>query len=68
MEALTLKQARNLRGMSRKAVADALGVDPSTIWNWETGKTYPDIPKFMKLCQLYGVSIDQIFLPSQSTI
>lgn len=65
MEKLSLKQARNLSGLSRKKVAEALGVDPSTIWNWEIGKTAPDTIKFMKMCQLYGVSIDQIFLTSR---
>lgn len=59
----TLKQARNLKGLSRDAVSKEIKVDRSTIENWETGKTYPNAKKFVDLCNLYGVSPCDIILP-----
>ena len=33
----TLKQWRRLRGLSQQALADAVGVNYTTIWRWEAG-------------------------------
>ena len=32
---------RRRRGLSQRAAAKALGVDPVTWWSWETGKRHP---------------------------
>lgn len=34
---LTLSEWRRLRGMSRKALAEAVGKSEVTIWHWEKG-------------------------------
>ena len=60
---ITLKQARNLRGLSRQSVADTLNVHVSTLINWENGKSSPPAKTFMQLCSIYGTSPDYIFLP-----
>lgn len=60
---LTLKQARNLKELSREKVGEEISVDSKTIINWENGKSYPNAKKFMLLCKLYGVSPDDIILP-----
>lgn len=36
---LTLIEWRRLRGMSRKALAEAIGKSELTIYNWEQGKS-----------------------------
>ena len=38
---MKLKDYRKLRGLTRRAVGEALGVNQITIWRWETGKTAP---------------------------
>lgn len=60
---LTLKQARNLCGLSRQKVGEEIQTDSKTIINWENGKSYPNAKKFLMLCQLYGVSPNDIILP-----
>lgn len=60
---LTLKQARNLSGLSRVKVGKEIGVDSKTIINWEKSKSYPNAKNFMLLCKLYGVSPNDIILP-----
>lgn len=32
---------RTIHGVSRDALAATLGVDPSTVWRWESGETAP---------------------------
>ena len=59
--AITLKAARYNAGYTQQAVADHIGVSVSTIKSWESGKTYPKQPQIELLCQLFGLTYDQIF-------
>ena len=36
-----IKDFRRVRGLARKKLADQLGIDPSTLEGWETGKHQP---------------------------
>ena len=64
---ITLKAARV---NSRKTQADArvelmrhgYNVAISTISNWETGRSYPTVKQFQILCDLYGCTMDDIFV------
>lgn len=61
---MTLKTAREIRGLRQKEAADLLGVSVDTLSNYERGKSYPDIPVLRKIEDLYGVSYSRlIFLP-----
>lgn len=64
-EELTMKQARMLRNFSREYVAKELGVNSSTILSWETNKTLPNVQQFRRMCNLYGVDSNAIFVPEQ---
>ena len=59
----TLKQARNLSGLSRNKVSKELDINRTTLENWENGKTYPNAKYFVTLCKLYGVLPSDIILP-----
>ena len=64
---ITLRAARVNAGFDQKAAADRLGVSNKTIGNWENGITFPPADKIPALCELYGVSYDQLnFLPTSS--
>ena len=39
---MTLKKLREAKGLSRKELADLVGVTEMSIWNYENGKTKPD--------------------------
>lgn len=64
---ISLKAARVNAGLSQKEVADKLNVSNKTVCSWENGETYPSAEKIDALCNLYGVSYDNInFLPNNS--
>ena len=61
---LTLKMARELKGLKQTEAASMIGVSTDTLGNYERGKSYPDIPILRKIEEVYGVSYDRIiFLP-----
>lgn len=61
---VSLKTAREIRGLKQSEAAKMIGVSPDTLGNYERGKSYPDIPVLRKIEEVYGVSYDRlIFLP-----
>ena len=62
---ITLKAARVNAGYSQKEAAKILGISNTTLCNWENGTSFPNVQQIEKICELYGVSYDDlIFLPS----
>ena len=56
-----IKEYRLLRGMTQQDIADALGESSGrVIYNWEKGIGRPDCDKLAKLCDLLGVSADEL--------
>ena len=49
------------------AVSKRLHRGKQTISSWETGKTEPKASELEALCELYGVTMDDIFLPQKLT-
>ena len=67
MGKLSLKAARVNAGLSTQDVQKHTGVARQTISKWECGHTYPNAIQFRDLCELYGVKMDDIFLPATIT-
>lgn len=59
--------ADNLRGwrakrrMTQQEVADAIGVSPGTVNNWEAGKGGMSFENAWKLADLFGCGIGELF-------
>ena len=53
--------ARINAGLSQTEAARRLGVDQSTVSNWETGKKAPRASKLAGMADLYGCTIDELF-------
>ena len=67
MVRMTLKAARVNKGLGQKAAAEILGVSNKTLGRWENGETVPKQNHIDAICDLYGVSYDNIiFLPNNS--
>lgn len=65
MVKMTLEAARRNVKLTQKEAAEQLGVSNGTLCNWEKGVSFPDVPQIEKICELYGVSYDDlIFLPN----
>ena len=64
---ITIKSARVNKGLSQKVAADRLGVSNKTLGNWENGLCFPPADMIPKICELYGMSYDNLnFLPNDS--
>ena len=53
-----LKKARGDTGFTQREIARETGIPHSTIANYETGRTEPDIENLGILADFYGVSTD----------
>ena len=60
MKRFSLKAARVNANLSQKEAAKILEISNKTLCSWEKGKTYPDQPMIEKICDLYGLTYDQI--------
>jgi DNA-binding XRE family transcriptional regulator len=57
---ITLKAARINKGFTQNDVAETLHVTKKTVGSWESGKTKPKVDKIEPLCELYGLTYDDI--------
>ena len=55
-----LLQARNKKGVSQEAVAEAIGVSRQAIQKWESGASMPDISNLISLASYFNLSIDYL--------
>ena len=63
---ISLRAARVNAGLSQDEVASLLQISNKTLSNWENGDTFPSAKRIESLCELYGVSYDDInFLPKK---
>lgn len=58
----TIRELRVERDMTQLELAVATGVTPSTIYNWETGRSIPGVEQFRAVAKALGVSMDDIAL------
>lgn len=63
--AWSIKAARVNAGYTQKQAAQALGVSETTVIKWEKGTSIPLADKFVEMCRLYNVPMDEILLPSK---
>ena len=64
MAKMSLRAARVNSGITQKEAAKKLGISNSTLGKWEKGTSFPNVKKLDELCELYGITYnDLIFLP-----
>ncbi len=57
-----LFKLRRDKKLSQEEVADKLNVTRQTISKWETDQSMPDFDKVVPLCELYGITPDELFI------
>lgn len=57
---MNLSEIRKDRGKTQLQVAKDLLIDPTTLCNYEKGKTEPNIQTLCKLADYYHVSLDEL--------
>lgn len=63
---ICLASARVNAKMNQREFAEYMGVDVSTITNWEKGKSEPSASQLRKISEVSGIPMDFIFVPEQS--
>ena len=56
-----IRALREAKGLSQKELAEALGVDPSSVCYWESGKNEPTIFNLRRLADILGVTPGELF-------
>ena len=51
---------RIMLGMSQEQLAEKLGVSRQSISKWEMAQALPQIDKVLQICELFGISTDQL--------
>ena len=57
---ITLRAARVNKGLDQKEAAKSLKISNKTLQSWESGRTAPKQNYIDAICELYGVSYDNI--------
>lgn len=55
-----LKQERKKLDMRQEDLAKKLGMTTATVRNWEQGRTWPEMPDFIRLCALFQCDADYL--------
>lgn len=55
-----LQTYMNTRGVDQSDIVSALGVSPSTVSDWATGKKYPRVDSMQRLADYLGVLISDL--------
>lgn len=60
--AATLKELRDHKGLTQKALSQELNIGSQTYSHYETGKRQPDLDTLCKIAAYYEVSLDQLVI------
>ena len=58
----TIRQLRQERGWTQFEQALKVGVQPQTVYLWESGRRQPQVSQMRKLGRLFGICSDEIIL------
>lgn len=61
-----VKELRTAAGMTRKALADQLGVTVPTVSKWELGQRTPELERVFRMTLIFGVPIEEIVQRTES--
>lgn len=65
--AITLKAARVNKNLTQAEAAKLLGISKDSLWNYENGRSFPDVRVIKKMEEVYELSYDNlIFLPNDN--
>lgn len=57
---ISIKSARINKGLTQAEAGRLIGVTPTTLGNWECGKSHPSIEKARKVSEVYGMSLNTL--------
>jgi transcriptional regulator with XRE-family HTH domain len=60
-----LRQHRRLAGLSQVKLAELLGTTRVVIYNYESGRKEPKLPRAQQLARIFGVMVDDLLEPEE---
>ena len=51
---------RKLKGITQEEFACAVGVSRQAVYKWESGQSYPEVPKLLEMKMLFTIRIDDL--------
>lgn len=62
-----IAENRKAKGLTQIEFAEKLGVSNKSVSRWETGKNMPDVSLFLPLCELLGISVNELIVGEHIT-
>lgn len=56
-----ISHKRKDKGLTQAALAEKIGVSDKSVSKWERGICLPDVSKYRDLCEILGISINELF-------
>lgn len=63
-----LQYLRGSRNMTQERLAMLLGVSRQAISKWESEKAYPEMDKLLMLCDMFGVTLDDLVMARRARV
>ena len=51
---------RKIKNMTQETFAAQVGVSRQSVYKWESGQSYPDVEKLLKIARTFGVTVDDM--------
>ena len=51
---------RKIKGLTQESFASEIGVSRQSVYKWESGQSYPDVEKLLKIARTFGVTVDDM--------
>ena len=51
---------RKTKGITQDELANILDVSRQSVYKWESGQCYPEVPKIIKMKEIFEISIDDL--------
>lgn len=51
---------RKIRHMSQEDFAKEIGVSRQSVYKWESGQSYPEVERLLKIARAFGVTVDDM--------
>lgn len=65
LDQVSLKAARTNADLTLDQVSEATGISVPTLSKWENYKTFPTAMQLKQLCDLFGCTLNDIFVPDK---
>lgn len=57
-----ISECRKSKGLTQSQLAEKFGITDKAVSKWETGKSMPDLSLFTPLCDLLGITLNELLL------